>query len=161
MANLRESIQNQLKCEAIPAVPGKSFYNYRIIDDNHLLALLENIDDTEDISNQIFEAFKKAIIYVGKGTKDRKLDHLREGKKIFKKQLKFSKIGAKYSKITQIWERGHGIVFLQIFGESDHYEAHCKESAIIKAIGLNNLTNVNSDLMLRETFARIRIISTM
>ena len=147
MANLKESIQNQLKCEAIPAVPGKSFYNYRIIDDNRLLALLENIDDTEDISNQIFEAFKKAIIYVGKGTKDRKLDHLREGKKIFKKQLKFSKIGAKYSKITQIWERGHGIVCLQIFGESDHYEAHCKESAIIKAIGLNNLTNVNSGLV--------------
>ena len=147
LANLRESIQNHLKCGAIPAVPGKSFYNYLIIDGKSLLELLEKIDDTKDISTQILEAFKKTILYVGKGIKGRKLDHLVEGKKIILKQLKLSKICAKYSKITQIWERGHGIVCLQIFGESDHFEAHCKEFAIIKAIGLNNLTNVNSGLV--------------
>ena len=75
-----------------------------------LLELLEKIDDTKDISTQILEAFKKTILYVGKGIKGRKLDHLIEGKKIILKQLKLSKICAKYSKITQIWERGHGIV---------------------------------------------------
>ena len=144
LAILRKSIQGYLKCGTLPTVPGKSFYNYLIINASRLLRLLDDIDDNEDITSHHLEELKKAIDYAGKGNNGRKLDHLRDGKKIIQKQLKLSKVCAKYSKITQIWEKGHGIVCLQIFGESDHYEAHCKEFAIIKAIGLNNLTNVNS-----------------
>ena len=51
------------------------------------------------------------------------------------------KVSAKFSKITQIWEKGHGIDVLHLFTETNHYEALSREYAAIKTLGLNNLTN--------------------
>ena len=61
-----------------------------------------------------------------------------------KNKLKFSKISSKFSKITRIWEQKRSIFCLQILHETCHYTAHCREFAIIKALGFNNLTNENS-----------------
>ena len=58
------------------------------------------------------------------------------------KKLPLKKISAKFSKITQIWERGHAVCLIQIGAEVSHYEAMAREFAMIKAIGLNKLTNV-------------------
>ena len=67
--------------------------------------------------------------------------HVKLGKRLFEKKMDFKKITAKFSKICRIWEKGHGIICLQLFHETNHYMAHNRVYAIIKALGFNNLTN--------------------
>ena len=40
--------------------------------------------------------------------------------------------------------KGHGVTALQLFTETNHYEALAREYAMIKALGLNNLSNKNN-----------------
>ena len=44
--------------------------------------------------------------------------------------------------MLDLWKTGNGITILQLFYEASHYEAHAREFAIIKAIGLKNITNI-------------------
>ena len=125
-------------------IVGKDFYNYLLIDGDKFQAILNKYKNSNKrISNEDFKKLKKCIFYVGKGHNCRKYNHLVEGKKLLKNKLKFSKISSKFSKITNIWEQKRGIFCLQILHETDHYTAHCREHAIIRALGLNNLTNGN------------------
>ena len=43
--------------------------------------------------------------------------------------------------ISKIWEMGGNIAVLRVGQELNHYEALSKEFAVIKAVGLGNLTN--------------------
>ena len=45
-------------------------------------------------------------------------------------------------KITNIWCEGGCISVIQIFGETNHFEAHAREFALIKSVNLKNVTNV-------------------
>ena len=49
----------------------------------------------------------------------------------------------KCEKILNVWENGDGIINLQIFSDSDHYIAMCREYAFIKAVG-SSITNINN-----------------
>ena len=121
---------------------GKGFYNYLLIDGDKFFKIMEKYQGSnQEISNADFEKLKKCIFYAGKGQTIRKFNHLVAGKKLLKNKLKFSKICAKFSKITRIWEKGLGVICLQLFHETNHFMAHCREFAMIKALGLNNLTN--------------------
>ena len=123
-------------------------YTYLILDGTLLHHLLDTIEKDDllipSLTNMSFERFKKLIFYAGKGVNARKFSHLLTGKKICLNQLPLKKITAKFSKIAQIWEKGHGISVIQLFSESNHYEAMSREFAMIKALGLNNLTNANN-----------------
>ena len=120
-------------------------YNYLIMDGTKLFRILNNYNHhdliSKTITNEDFEHFKRSCIYAGKGTNDRKMSHLIFGKQILLKELVLRKINAKFSKITQIWERNDGIVILHLFTETNHYEAMSREYAMIKALGINNVTN--------------------
>ena len=59
-------------------------------------------------------------------------------KKIILKKVPLKKVCAKFSKVAQLWEKGHGIAALQLFPESSHYETMSREFAIIKAIELTH-----------------------
>ena len=137
---LRDSINISIESGVLFKVFGKNFYNYLIIDAHKLFKLLDKIMDGE-VTDAHVEEFKESVEYVGKGNKDRKMDHVREGKKLYlgNEQVTFH---PKYSKMLSSWTDGNGVVCLQIFGESGHHEAHCKEFALIEAIGLCNLTNL-------------------
>ena len=95
-------------------------------------------------STKHFKRLKKRIVYGGKGIDIRMFSHVKNGKKIKLKRLKPNKISAKFSKICSIWEKGEGISAIKLFSECSNYEALSREYAIIKALGLNNLTNVIS-----------------
>ena len=43
--------------------------------------------------------------------------------------------------ILELWKRNTGICILQLPVETNHFEAHCKEYALIKAINLRHLNN--------------------
>ena len=81
------------------------------------------------------------LLYVGKGRNGRKFNHLSNCKELFKNKMKFRRICAKFSKIARLWDNGNGIICLHLFHETSHYMAHNREYAIIKALGINNLTN--------------------
>lgn len=137
---LRDSINILVESGGLIKVFGKNFYNYLIIDAQKLFRLLDKIKGG-DVTEEHIEEFKECIEYVGKGLKDRKMDHVREGKRVYLgEQLK---IHPKYNSMLCSWDDGSGVICLQLFGESGHYEALCKEFALIEAIGLYNLTNLN------------------
>ena len=139
---LVKSVLDQIKEGSIKPVIGKDFYNYLLIDANTFYRILEKYNfNLQEISNEDFELLKKCIFYVGKGRKGRKFDHMTLCKRLFKKKMKFRKICAKFSKISRLWERGNGIICLHLFHETSHYMTHNREFAIIKALGINNLTN--------------------
>ena len=94
-----------------------------------------------NITKEDLYKFKESLVYVGKGKNDRRNQHLLEGKSLLEGKMKLAKISAKFTKITEIWKRGNGIVVLQLFNDSDHYLSLCRENAMIKAAG-NNLTNI-------------------
>ena len=113
-----------------------------LIDGDKFFTILDKYKHVEhNISDVDFQQLKSSSFYGGKGKNYRKLMHLKVGKRLFKKKLKFKKISAKFSKISRIWEKGQGVVCLQLFHETNHYMAHNREYAIIKALGFNNLTN--------------------
>ena len=68
------------------------------------------------------------------------LSHLVNGKKI-KHELILTDLNAKYSEIIKVWENGEGIAIVRLYAEVNHYEALSRENALIKALGLINLTN--------------------
>ena len=133
---------DSIKSGILEHVVGKDFYNYVLIDGDKFFTILEKYQHVDqNISDSDFQELKGSSFYGGKGKNYRKLMHLKIGKRLFKKKLNFKKISAKFSKISRIWERGQGIICLQLFHETNHYMAHNREYAIIKALGFNNLTN--------------------
>ena len=121
------------------------YYNYLICNGTKLMELLEQFQKLslveEKVCTRHLEQFKKLCFYAGKGINDRMFSHLINGKKIHQKLLKIKKVSAKYSKITQIWENGEGVVIIRLFAENNHYEALSREYSLIKALKLNYLTN--------------------
>ena len=139
---LVESVLDQIKEGSIKPVIGKDFYNYLLIDADKFYRILEKYNfNLEEISNEDFESLKKCIFYVGKGRNGRKFNHMTLCKRLFKKKMKFRKICAKFSKISRLWEGGNGIICLHLFHETSHFMTHNREFSIIKALGINNLTN--------------------
>ena len=143
--DLETSIENLKKNKILKPFTRKNFYNYLIIDAEPLYQLIDSFDinglSMRNITKEDLYKFKESLVYVGKGKNDRRNQHLLEGKLLLEGKMKLAKISAKFTKITEIWKRGNGIVVLQLFNDSDHYLSLCRENAMIKAAG-NNLTNI-------------------
>ena len=146
---LRKSIEDEISSGYLQR-KGKPFhYNYLIIDGDKLFKILDRYSSNElllkDITNNDFEEFKGSCDYGGKGTNNRKHSHLVPGKQILLETFNQKKMAARFVKIAQVWKSGGGVVVLHLFTETNHYEAMAREFAIIKALGLNNITNeINS-----------------
>ena len=117
------------------------YYTYLIMDGTKLQEILK-VYSISSITNKKVDEFCEHVLYGGKGKLIRKYEHAIAGKLIINKQFPFKKISAKFSKISQLWEHGRGITILQLFSDCSHHEAHSREFALIRSLGLNNLTNV-------------------
>ena len=145
-ADLRKSIDEEIHLGYLVCKGNPLHYTYLIIDGSKLSLVLDNYKEedtlTKPIENKHFEDFKDGVDYAGKGINARKLSHLLEAKKILDSRITdLSNINEKYRKIIQIWAKGDGIVLLHLFTETNHFESMAREYAIIKALGIKNITN--------------------
>lgn len=142
---LRVSIDKDADSGSLKYHGNPIFYNYLILDGSKLYNILDcykNCLTPINIQNYDLDSFKDSCIYVGKGKDNRKFQHAICGKKIIEGHLIMSKLSEKFSTITKLWNEGLGVVILQLFNETTHQEAHAREYALIKALSLNNITNV-------------------
>lgn len=77
------------------------------------------------------------VFYVGKGTRRRMYDHVRNA-------LTTNKNVKCLNKIRKILSEGRTIVYEKVFFTDSATEAYEKEQEIIKSIGLDNLTNLTT-----------------
>lgn len=79
----------------------------------------------------------ESIFYIGKGQQKRDFMHLYDAladrDSITKKKIET---------INSIWNEGFGVVSIHTFHNLTNYEALSRESVMIEAIGLTNLTNL-------------------
>ena len=115
-------------------------YNYLLIDSGKLADLIDKLEAKETIDEKDVEAFKTVIIYIGKGSKNRKMFHITDAK--FRMDFD-QEINSKSRCIINIWKRGNGILVLQLYSESNHYVSLCRENAMIRA-AKPNITNIRN-----------------
>ena len=88
---------DSIKSGILEHVVGKDFYNYVLIDGDKFFTILEKYQHVDqNISDSDFQELKGSSFYGGKGKNYRKLMHLKIGKRLFKKKLKFKKISARF-----------------------------------------------------------------
>uniref|UniRef100_A0A1I7U1M7 DUF2235 domain-containing protein n=1 Tax=Caenorhabditis tropicalis TaxID=1561998 RepID=A0A1I7U1M7_9PELO len=88
--------------------------------------------------------FAESIFYVGKGSGYRPFHHFREVKRKIRDGTTVEIQHLKEHAINQIWRAGEGVVWMQFGHSLSDNEAYNREACIISAIGVNNLTNVNT-----------------
>ncbi|VDN60773.1 unnamed protein product [Dracunculus medinensis] len=86
----------------------------------------------------LLKEFVNAIFYIGKGKRNRPMQHLIEAVKATENSYKKN---AKIQKIRKLWDCGYGVVSLHVFQNITSKEAFTREAAMIDAIGISNLTN--------------------
>ena len=119
------------------------FYNYLIADGNHLSDIL--LDDAMEYSplpNYLLDLFKRCCIYAGKGSNSRKYQHLTDTVCSLLFCHPNNKPLGKTKQIWDILQTSKGVAVLHLLPDCNHYEAHSREYAIIKALGLDNLSNI-------------------
>jgi hypothetical protein len=99
----------------------------------------------------IIECFIKSIFYIGKGTNTRPNDHLKEAL-TNKKSQKIERINQILKTKKPNSEVNFGIVIIQICHNSTNKQSLMREAAMIKAIGLDNLTNVKDEKFKAENW---------
>ena len=120
-----------------------SYYTYLIIDGLKLSNILGCYFDANfGISDGHVDDFGETCLYVGKGKNERKFQHAIECKQSLDEDLSVGIASDKSNAIASLWKQGMGIAIIQLCNDSNHYEAHSYEFALIKGIGLGNLTNV-------------------
>ena len=139
-----------------------SFFNYLLIDprslkhshDESFSFVSVNHPPRSDLSK--FEEFIKAIFYIGKGQGKRPLSHLYEAAYEFTRQRNLRTNGsgdvlkalrppsAKVKRIIDIWNSGLGVVSVPVFHNITSDEALARESFMIEAIKLQNVTNIQT-----------------
>ena len=119
------------------------YYNYLLLDGSMLEEYFEDFKRRKEniIQAKDLAFFKHVCFYIGKGKNGRKFSHIIDGRKEFYKSKDFRSDSTKLGKICSIWKEGRGIAILQLHPETCHFEALSIEFAIIKAFGLDNLTN--------------------
>ena len=119
------------------------FYNYAIFNADKLCSLLDQLHSPIlHISSGIFQEFKSCCLYIGKGSSLRKHQHIFDARKTANDVSIKPTINGK--RIRDLWENEIGICLFHFPIEINHYEAHSREYAMIKAVGLQHLNNVNN-----------------
>ena len=116
-------------------------YNYVLVNGTKLYDLIDKIGPNfySLLSHTTFLSFLKCIFYVGKGCKTRKYNHIMKGNSLLRQ--KSSSSCARFERILDIWNRGQAVAIIQL-ADVCHHEAMSREFSIIKAVGINNLTNI-------------------
>ena len=126
----------------------RAFYTYVIIDASRFVSLMsrqsrfylgENVVNFHD-----FALLKECIIYIGMGTIYRKNAHFKNAKKVMAGLIDSKSVPGQVSAICSCWNNGGGVYCIEIEPESTTFEAHCRETAMICAVGLKNLENKNA-----------------
>uniref|UniRef100_A0A1I8AHR5 LEM domain-containing protein n=2 Tax=Steinernema glaseri TaxID=37863 RepID=A0A1I8AHR5_9BILA len=85
------------------------------------------------------QEFVGAIFYVGKGKKSRPVQHLVDAAR---SRSSNNPRSDKLRRILDLWDGGRGVVSLQVFQNVISVESHCREAAMLDAIGIRHLTNL-------------------
>ncbi|KAL7072418.1 hypothetical protein ACQ4LE_008963 [Meloidogyne hapla] len=118
-----------------------SFFCYLLIDPSRLT-------QPENLS---FRRFLSSIFYVGKGKRSRPLQHLVDASKCRNfARTRPTQRTEKLKRILRLWDRGEGVISMNLFHNIHSAEAFIREGAMIEAIGMSNLTNI-----VRGTFPEI------
>ena len=140
---LRRSILDLIG-NRLPRTKHPLYYNYIICNGTKLTELLSKFRKRSIVNEQVktfhLHKFKEDCLYAGKGINQRMFSHAINGKKI-KHNIILTEVDAKYREIIKTWENGEGLAVIRLFAEINHYEALSRENALIKALGLKNLTN--------------------
>ena len=141
------------------------YYNYLLVDGGILKPILEKYTTLDLRENAILAEdhtdFRGGCFYAGKGKCGRKFKHLFNVKKS-NTVLSKRKPSKKCKRIRETWENGHGVAVIQLFPECCEYEALSREFAIIKGLGLGNITNaINSTCygMMKDTWNMNEIVN--
>ena len=135
---LRNSTRQILSDTQVNKCKKSNYYNYIILNAskcNQLLSLL--IQNEFYICSEFLNIFKQCCIYIGKGTNRRKFDHV-----VTARNNKINDHNQNSQTIQHLWNNKEGIMVFHFPNEVNHYEAHSREFALIKAVGLNKLNNV-------------------
>ena len=123
----------------------RRFYNYVLCKKSTLLNMRKLGDRTVTLDTNCREnyiIFDGSIIYFGKATGRRDMEHLKDSIiKLFNLPNKSLKDGEKLNEIILELLDGLGIVIVTAYPDSSHYMAHNREDALIRSTGLENLTN--------------------
>ena len=143
---LRNSIEEEIKDGRLANCGNPNFYTYVILDAKKLYKILDEYNGEvftpADVLNEHVDELKENIDYVGKGKATRNFDHAIDCKKLLEGKKTCRKENRKTDKIIDSWENGNGIVILRLSAETTHFEAHAREYAVIKSVGINNITNI-------------------
>ena len=141
---LLQSIDDDIYDGLLSVRGNPAYYTYLLIDGLKLGNILrEYLNGSKTaINDSDIDEFNSGCFYVGMGKNDRKFQHAIGSKKAILNQLPVEEVSAKFDRIKTSWEKGHGIAVVQLFSEFTSYEARAREFALIKALGLNNITNV-------------------
>ena len=121
------------------------FYNYILLKKS-ILGNIRNVGTKSllDMGNVIrcFVIFLQAIIYIGKGTRKRDFDHVKGSIiSLLEDDDNFDDKSDKLKECMIELANGDGIVIVRAYPDSNHYLAHSREAALIKGVGLDNITN--------------------
>ncbi|XP_044265698.1 ankyrin repeat and LEM domain-containing protein 1-like [Tribolium madens] len=118
----------------------KSSFTYLLLDPritNNLPLRAESLKPRE-----VWETFLASVFYVGKGKRARPYDHLYDAVNLWNGGQRGAEC-RKLGKILDIWRDNCGVVCLHLFQNSIPVEAYTREAAMIDAIKIENLCNVN------------------
>ncbi|CAJ0560386.1 unnamed protein product, partial [Mesorhabditis spiculigera] len=113
------------------------FYNYILVDSTEL-------PKNQTISEISLEEFVNAVFYVGKGTDNRAIQHLRDAVHFDgPKNVTDGKLSnaSKLWHINNIWDNKGAVYVLRVFNEAPENISHLREEAMITAFNVKNLTN--------------------
>ena len=143
---MRNSIKMQIETEVLPPKPTRAFHSYVLVDASKLQKLLKNKSqfslNPSEPGLADFQLFKTSVFYIGKGTKNRKLNHLVKAKKVFVGSKILGNNDKNLSKIVSLWKRKQGVIILQLDCAATEYEAFSREFAMINAVSISKLMNI-------------------
>ncbi|XP_064619219.1 uncharacterized protein LOC135482788 [Lineus longissimus] len=118
----------------------KASFNYLLLDSSvtQNLPMATNLTEHEK-----FKIFISAVLYIGKGKRSRPYCHFYEALDSRKKGCTGNgKVSNKVERILDIWNQGLGVVSLHVYQNVLPVEAYTREAAMIDAMGMANLTNI-------------------
>ena len=108
---------------------------HTLLDAIKLYKILDEVFTPADVLMDMLMNSKKILIMLVKAIDCKKLI---EGKRTCRKENR------KTDKIIESWENGNGIVILRLSAETTHYEAHAREYAVIKSVGITNIATLGA-----------------
>lgn len=118
----------------------KSSFNYLLLDPQITINLPERSKMLTQ--SDTWNIFLSSIFYIGKGKCSRPLDHLYQTMKANVNKLNGA-VNKKIGHILNIWQNKLGVICLQVFNNCIAVDAYTREAAMISAINVRNLENVN------------------